>query len=371
MKAQDSQTPKIAIIGASIGQLPLVRKANEKGIHTICFAWEKGAICKDECDEFYPISIFDIDEIVDKCKEIKIDGVVTTASEETSLVSSIVSYKLGLNCNDPEAIKNIQNKKAVRKLTSDIIGLSKPRVWTILQKEEVSYPCVVKPIKGSAKKGVSFCKDARSLAESIEYASSSTNSEIIIEEYIEGYEYSIESLSYHGEHEIIQITRKVTTGYPHFAELEHHQPANIDDELRESIVSVVKKILTAVHYTDGASHIEIKVNADKIYLIEINPRGGGDRISDTLVGMSTDCDYLSSMIDIALDQYEQVPVHNVSYCGILFLTAQNSRILKYFDDKEYDWMIERKRINDELTVSTSNYDRDGYIIYKSQKPLDL
>lgn len=370
MKVKDSQTPKIAIIGASTGQLPLVRKATEKGIYTICFAWEKGAICKEECDEFYPISIFDIDEIVKKCKELNVDGVATTASEETSFATSIISYKLGLNGNNPEAIKNIQDKKTVRELTKNIDGLSKPKVWSILQKEEVIYPCVVKPIKGSAKKGVSFCNDARGLEESINYASS-TGSEIIIEEYIAGEEYSVESLSYHAEHEIVQITHKITTGYPHFAELEHHQPAQINETLKESIISIVKNILTTVGFSNGASHIEIKVNEGNIYLIEINPRGGGDRISDTLIGMSTDCDYVSAMIDIALDRYESVPIHNTYYCGILYLTAQNSRILKYFDNKNYDWMVERKRINKELTVSSSNYDRDGYIIYKSQNLLEL
>ena len=43
---------KIAIIGASYLQLPLVRRAKEMGVETICFAWEEGAVCKDFCDRF-------------------------------------------------------------------------------------------------------------------------------------------------------------------------------------------------------------------------------------------------------------------------------------------------------------------------------
>lgn len=360
----------VAIIGASTGQAPLVRKAKEKGVRTICFAWDKGAVCKGECDEFYPISIFDTDEIVKKCRELGVDGVVTTASEETAFVSSVISDRLGLKGNPPEVIRDIQDKKTVRELTKCIDGLSKPKVWTLGQKDLITFPCVVKPTKGSAKKGVCFCHDARHLEEAIEYAGNS-ESGIMIEEYISGEEYSVESLSYNGAHDIIQITRKVTTGHPHFAELEHHQPGLPDGLLKESITSTVKKILSAVKYRNGASHIEIKVKDGKIYLIEINPRGGGDRISDTLVGISTDCDYLSAMIDIARGRYVSRQVNNVAYCGILYLTAQNARILKYFDDKQYDWLLERERANRELTVSSSNYDRDGYIIYKSKKALDL
>ncbi|WP_154648177.1 hypothetical protein [Prevotella amnii] len=46
---------KLAVIGASIGQYPLCLKARELGVETFCFAWEKGAICKDIVDHFYPI----------------------------------------------------------------------------------------------------------------------------------------------------------------------------------------------------------------------------------------------------------------------------------------------------------------------------
>lgn len=370
MNRLSSDTPTIAVIGASTGQLPLVRKAKEMGVYTICFAWENGAVCKEECDEFYPISIFEIDDIVTKCKELKVDGVISTASEETSLVSSVIAQRLNLTGALPDAIKRIQNKKWVREMTRSIPGLSNPKVWTISQKHDISYPCVVKPVKGSSKKGVSFCRSEHNLREALEYASENV-SEIVIEEYIGGQEYSVETLSYKGRHHVIQITRKVTTGYPHFVELEHHQPALLDENVRNSVIDVVKSILDTVGYTNGASHIELKINAGNIYLIEINPRAGGDRISDTLVGLSTDCDYLASMVDIALGRYVDKEVHNTSFSGILFLTAQNSRILKYFDDSHHDWLVERKRTNDKLTVSSSNYDRDGYIIYKSKKQLNL
>ena len=48
---------KLAIIGASYLQRPLVEKAKEMGLYTICFAWKEGAVCADICDKFYPVSI--------------------------------------------------------------------------------------------------------------------------------------------------------------------------------------------------------------------------------------------------------------------------------------------------------------------------
>lgn len=361
---------RLAIIGASSGQLPLVKKAKEMGIYTVCFAWDKDAVCKNVCDLFCPISIFETDEIVAKCKELGINGVTSNASEETSKVASLIADKLHLNTTNPEVIEKIQNKAAVRSLTSEVIGLSVPKVWREKDIDNIEYPCVVKPVKGSAKKGVSYCKSPNDLSDAIDYARSTGNN-IIVEEYIDGREYSVEALSFHGKHQIVQITDKKTSGYPHFVELEHHQPADISHDLRIKIEEVAIDILMKVGYSDGASHIEMKVNKNGIYLIEINPRGGGDRISDTLVGLSTDCDYLSAIIDIALNRYQFKPIRNISYCGILFLSYQNNRILKYFDGNDEDWLVEKKRINGQLTVSSSNYDRDGYIIYKSKNRISL
>lgn len=366
---EGNKPKKIAIIGASVGQLPLVNKAKELGLYTICFAWPKGAVCKDICDDFYPISIYDVEDIVNKCAQIGVDGVATTASEETALVAAIIAEKLGVNTTHPDVIKNIQDKRKLRELTKEVEGLSKPRVWTLEQQDDICYPCIVKPIKGSAKKGVSFCNSPEELEGAIEYAATEREN-ITVEEFIPGQEYSVETLSFKGNHDVIQITRKVSTGFPHFAELEHHQPAQLNKAQHEAVIKVISRILTAVGYTDGASHIEIKIDGDRIYLIEINPRGGGDRISDTLVALSTDCDYVAEILNIALNQYQSKPVHDIAYSGILYLTAQNAGILKYFDTHN-EWEIEKERYNETLTVSSSNYERDGFIIYRSETPLEL
>ena len=65
----------LAIIGASYLQLPLVEKAHSMGIKTLCFAWEEGAVCKNVCDKFFPISVVDRDAILKVCQEEKIDAI--------------------------------------------------------------------------------------------------------------------------------------------------------------------------------------------------------------------------------------------------------------------------------------------------------
>lgn len=361
---------QLAIIGAADGQLPLCLKAKEMGLETHCFAWPKGAVCKDYVDHFYPISIFEMDEIVKKCKEIGVSGVISNASEATAPVVNYVAENLGLPCTPYNVFCNIQNKNYVREKTKEIDGLSKITVTKGAPKilfESVERPFVLKPVKGSSKQGVNFVTSETRF----EDLDIDTNEEYLAEKYAPGQEYSIESISFNNIHQVVQITEKITTGAPHFVELEHHQPANISKSTKAKIHSVIPDILRKVGFINGASHIEIKVdNKDNIYLIEINPRGGGDNISNVLVGLSCDLDYLKAMIEVSLGVYERKEIHNKAFVGIYFLVAQTKRLLPWFY-KDEPWIYKKQLNNDVLIESTSNYEHNGFIIYKSDAKIIL
>ena len=105
---------KIAIIGASYLQLPLVKKAYEMSIETHCFAWEDGAVCKDVCDYFYPISILDKEKILEICQQVKIDGITSIASDAAVPTICFVAEKLGLISNNYFDALSATNKYEMR-----------------------------------------------------------------------------------------------------------------------------------------------------------------------------------------------------------------------------------------------------------------
>lgn len=95
---------KLAIIGASYLQLPLVKKAKEMRLEVHCFAWAEGAcVCKENADYFYPISIVEKEEILKVCQEVGIDGIRTIASDVAAPTVAYVANKMGLVGNDYEA----------------------------------------------------------------------------------------------------------------------------------------------------------------------------------------------------------------------------------------------------------------------------
>ena len=364
---------KIAIIGASTGQIKLYEKARALGYYVIGIAWDKGAICKPLADKFYPISIMEKERIVDVCREENVCGVVSNASDLPTLISSYVAEKLGLNGCPYEVMKMLMDKLYVRSISRRIIGLTPIRSYLYNDNSALPQflPCIVKPVCNGGKTGLSYAATIEEFNVAIEYARKNSEGDIMVEEYIPGREVSVESISNRGNHYVVQITDKENTGAPHFVELSHHQPADLSRVQREQICKIITDLLNVVGFTDGPTHIELKIHQDKIYLIEINMRGGGDEISNRLVELSTGYDYVSAMIRVATRTFFFPHVKNRHFAGIYFLTKQTKDRLPFFmAAKDKSWYIDGEIFSLDLQNSLGNAMKNGYLIYQSTKKIE-
>ena len=107
--------PKLAIIGASYFQLPLIEKAKEMGCEVHAFAWECGDIGEECADYFHPISIIEVDRIVEVCRSIGVNGVCTIASDLATVTVNRVADALGLVGNSLDCTYLTTNKSAMRR----------------------------------------------------------------------------------------------------------------------------------------------------------------------------------------------------------------------------------------------------------------
>ncbi len=362
---------KIAIIGASTGQVKLYERARALGYYVIGFAWEQGAVCKSLADKFYPISIIEKDIIVEICKEEGVCGVVSNASDLPTLISSYVAEKLGLNGNSYEVMKKLTDKSYVRSLSERVKGLTPVRSYIYREELPKFLPCIVKPVSNGGKKGLSYAGTVEEFGKAIEYARVNSEGDIIIEEFIPGFEVSVESISYNGNHYVVQITDKENTGAPHFVELSHHQPSSISEMFRDKIRNVIPELLTTVGFTDGPTHIELKIHQDKIYLIEMNMRGGGDEISNRLVELSTGYDYVGAMVRVSTRTFIPPHIENRQFAGIYFLTKQTEDRLPFFmSAKEKPWFIDGDITSFDLQNSLGNFMKNGFVIYQSTEKVE-
>lgn len=372
---------KIAIIGASYLQLPLVEKAKAMGYETHCFAWEsEDSICKSSSDFFYPISILEKEIILEKCKEIQINAILSIASDVAVPSVSYVASEMGLIANSMDSALISTNKFLMRSRFKSA-GLQSPRYFSIKEEQDfdlidvLNYPLIVKPTDRSGSRGVTISNNMHELIENIQRAiSESFEKKAIVEEFIEGLEYSIETISVNGNHTILAITEKITSGSPYFVELEHHQPAFLSANIKEEIYSVVLRGLDALEVKFGASHTELKVNEKGVFLIEIGARMGGDFIGSHLVQLSTGYDFLKNIIQVSLGKEIDVFVKTKEMAaGIYFLSKINSYLLPYFSE-DYTGSIkfvEKNMRTKDLEEVFDSSNRCGYLIYQRDTKLVL
>lgn len=365
---------KLAIIGASYLQQPLVEKCKEIGVYSICFAWEEGAVCKDLCDKFYPISTVDKDEILKVCQEEKIDGITSIASDVAVVTINYVAEKMGLIGNPDKYSEAATNKYYMRKcfmehkVPSPKFCLTDGSIPEIVK--SFTYPIIVKPTDRSGSRGVEKVEDPQELKAAIERAcAESFQKKAVIEEFVEGSEISVESISFEGKHYILQLTDKITTGAPYFVELEHHQPSSLSTDIQERVKKIVLKALNALHIEYGASHSELKITKDgDIRVIEIGARMGGDFIGSNLVQLSTGYDFLKGVIDVSFGVFEEPKLTNNNCSGVLFLSEETKEILPIIQNANRYPDIVRAEITDPvLRRIEQSADRSGYFIYKSDK----
>ncbi|CCG52674.1 Protein of unknown function, Putative carbamoyl-phosphate synthase [Flavobacterium indicum GPTSA100-9 = DSM 17447] len=366
---------KLAIIGASYLQLPLVQKANEMGIETHCFAWPEGAVCKEVANYFYPISILDKQAILKQCSIIGIDGITTIATDMAVPTISYVANELGLVANSVFSSMVSTNKGAMREIF-ERYNCSIPKFQKIKSTQEkiktFQYPLIVKPADRSGSRGVSKVVDENLLNDAIEYAiSESFSKEAIIEEFIDGVEVSVETISWNGEHYILAITDKTTTSAPHFVELAHHQPSNLTADIQKKIKEETIKCLNVLDIKYGASHSEFKINANgEVVVIEVGARMGGDFIGSHLVQLSTGYDFVKGVIAIALGTFEKPVISHQNFSGVYFLSKETECILPYFK-KSNEFDVEKLIQNEDLQFLQNSNDRSGYLIYQSNQRVNL
>jgi biotin carboxylase len=188
----------------------------------------------------------------------------------------------GLLTEHPEAYRNLNNKEAFLEVASDIGVVhrqwcSASRRDALRQVERGEGPWVLKPADGSGSRGIRYAEAWNEVEPHL------SGSGWVLEQYLSGVEYSVETLSVHGVHHAFGITAKTTTGVPRFIERAHVFPAVLGKTLADSVLDAVFRFLDAAGYANGPAHTEVMLHAGGIDLIESQARLGGDRIPALIV----------------------------------------------------------------------------------------
>lgn len=188
----------------------------------------------------------------------------------------------------------------------------------------------------------------------------------LVEEFVEGKEYSVEYISYQGKHTFLALTEKFTTG-AQYIEFAHKEPGIVDKIFLKKIQNIISNALDSLQIKYGASHSEIKVNSSNdIKIIEIGSRAGGACIGSDLVQLSTGYDFMKMVIDISCGKapdFSIFPHYKHAFIRFVVCKEDLDRINRY-KQKYPNSLIRESTILDEFPKDIiDNTGRYAYAIF--------
>ncbi len=370
---------RLFIIGASNLQLPAIKKAKEMGLYVGVADYNPNAVGISYADEYFNVSTIDEEGVYEAAKAFRADGIMTLATDMPMRALAYATTKMGLpGINYDTAVKATDKGEMIKAFEEH--GVAHPWYFIVadpaeLEKVEgkITYPCISKPTDNSGSRGVMLINTPEELKESVNYSSSQgRKGGVIIEEYMQGQEVSVETIVLDGEPHVLQVTDKLTTGAPHFVEMGHSQPSALPKNDVEAIKELASKACVAIGIKNGPAHVEIILTENGPKLVELGARMGGDCITTHLVPLSTGIDMVKATIQIALGEMPNIEPKFNKGSAIRFLKAPCGTIaeIRGIDEaKDIAGVTEitlTKNVGDKSGSIDSSNDRLGYVIAQGE-----
>ena len=356
---------KILLLGGSAQQVVAIETSKRLGYYTVLCDYLPDNPGQYHADKFYPISTTDKEAVLDVAKQEDIDGIIAYASDPAAPTAAYVAEQLGLPTDPYESVDILCNKDKFRKFLAEN-GFDHPfakgysdKATAFADKDTLDYPIIIKPVDSSGSKGVTILEDSEGYEKAIEFAFSfSRAGRIIAEKYIIcKHKYTI------GGDIFVDNGKVIIWGLMNC--FRDHSPNPLvpggeiyplllDPSDVEKVKDVLQSLVTKLDIRSGCMNVELMIDKDdKVYLIDVGPRAGGNMIPIQLSAIFG-VDIVEMSIKAAMGEQLDVQPHEViPYCAHYVLHSDKDGIYKGIAFSEE---IEKNIFRKEL------YKKDGDIV---------
>lgn len=371
---------KLLVIGAGFLQSFVIQKAKRMGYTVYAVDADKNAVGFKYADYYRTINIVDEKACLEYAKENNIDGVLTAATDFGVLTTAYIAQEMNLVGLKYDVAQLIKNKYKVRKClfinkvddTEQAYEVDENTNIELLS-QKLTYPVMVKPCDGSGSRGACRvdCFSALKVA-CIEAMRSSITSRAVIESFIVGREYGVESLVVNGNVNILGVMEKWMTNPPYYAELGHAIPTDLPWKVENRAKQCVKDAIKALGINSGSVNMDLIITEEgKIHIVDIGARMGGNMIGTCIIPYGTGIDYMAAMVQNAVGDEVCLERGEKNSVATKLLAFKGGRVKRLPDveriEEKYDVEIyhhlEKGMIVNEYHT---NLDGCGYIVARGK-----
>lgn len=328
----------LLILGAGSLQIPAIRTAKRMGLRAVVLDGNPAAPGLVLGDVVRVVNIADDRACLAVAREEEVAGVIHTCCEVAMLALGRINDELGLHGVGLATAVRATNKEKMRR-AFEVGGAPSPRsIGADNQEDALSaadslpWPIIVKPSRNSGSRGVTRLTDPRDRQAICAAFSRAINCSrdhgVVIEEFVNGPEFSIEILVYGGVAHVLAVTDKRTTGAPFFVETGHSQPTQLNGTDLQEVMKAAVQGVQALGIDWSAAHAEVRLTPRGPVLMEIGARLGGDFITSELVPLSTGIDMVAGAISLALGEEPDLTrtQHTAPGAAIRYITPRSGVI---------------------------------------------
>lgn len=374
---------KLLLLGGLRYLIPVIKTAKKMGHYVITCDYLPDNIAHKYSDEYHNVSITDKEKVLKLAQSLQIDGIMSFAVDPGVPTAAYVSEKMGLSCAGPyRSVQILQNKALFRNfLEKHNFNVPKSNSYSNVEQALRDFdvndlPVIVKPVDAAGSKGVTKVTQQQDLEDAITYAIGfSSTKTFIIEEFIEskGFSSDTDCFSIDGELSFVSFSsQRFDPNSPNpYTPSAYSWPSNISTENQEYLKTELQRLIGLLDMKSSVYNIEVREGTDnKAYIMEVSPRGGGNRLSEML-HYATGVDLIRCVIQATLgekiDKLSQ-PNYNGNWGEIILYSNKSGRFkeLKIADEivknvVEVDLWVEK---GDAVKAFTAANETIGTLVLK-------
>ena len=297
---------KALVIAGGLPQIELIKQLKERGIEALLADGSPAAVARPYADKFFHVDVFDIEAIKKIAVDEKVDFLITVCADQVLLVVAEVSEMLGLPCYiDYETCQDVSDKIRMKRIfkqsgipTTDYVETDHLDMDVI---GKLKFPLVVKPVDAYSSKGVRKAENEEELKQYYAEAQQIGRSgRVIVEEFFEGEEISVDAFVVNGKAKILNVTNsEKVKDKDRFVIFRGRYPAKVTPSVMRQIEDVAQKIADGFGLVNSPLLVQLLANEDRVSVLEFCARTGGN-MKYLLIKYASGVDVIGATLDITL-----------------------------------------------------------------------
>lgn len=376
----------VLVIAGGEWQIPIIKKAKELGHYVVCSNLYKDSVGFEYADAGEVADVLDKEKNLEIARKYNIDIVITDQSDIAVPTVAYVSDKLEIKGISEDVAERFTDKYLMRKIGMEK-GFPMPDFIKCMSYDEakaftdIHSKSIIKPINSQASRGIYVVLCGEEFEDKFNKAMSYSHGDkaVIVEEYINGTEFTVDGLKIENRYDVLAISEK--KHYKHNKNVASELLfSNYNDKYDyDSLKKINHELINAMELPFGMTHAEYKYYDGEYYLIEIAARGGGTKISSDIVPVMSGINSNEILLRYLNGENVDYDIEiNYNQCAILkFFNFKNGKVKKitgYNEVKGWDNVLDIKikvKEGDIINNPKDDSERSGYYIAIADSKAEL